>query len=321
MVVRQILRALMTKRTKEPDLHGILVIDKPPYITSHDVVGRVRRFTGIRRVGHAGTLDPFATGVVVVAVGRATRILQFVQDADKRYLAHVVLGAETDSADVDGKVIARGSGDAWPERQTVEEVLGRFIGETEQTPPIYSAIKVGGQPLYRQARAGNNVTVPPRTVQIFSIELVAYDPPDMVISVHCGKGTYIRSIARDIGAQLGTAAYCHGLRRTSTGTFCLEQSWTLDELAAVDAWEHWHEIALHPDWAIADMPAVILSNEQQTAWYHGQSFAVTGHWRGDERLVRVYGSSGDFVGVGRKTDSGSLKSTFVFNTGSESVQS
>ena len=311
----------MTKRSREPDLHGILVVDKPAYLTSHDVVGRVRRLTGIRRVGHAGTLDPFATGVVVVAVGRATRILQFVQDAEKRYLAHIALGAETDSADVDGSVIRRSNMHDWPDQTTVKNVLGQFIGETEQIPPIYSAIKVDGQPLYRQARAGKDVSAPPRNVQIYSIELVAYDPPDMVISVHCGKGTYIRSLARDIGVQLGTAAYCHGLRRTSAGPFCLGQAWTLDQLAGIDAWEHWHEIALHPDWAIADMQAVILSKEEQAAWYHGQSFTLPGSWRGDERLVRVYGSSGDFVGVGHETSDGRLRSTFVFNAGSEDEQS
>jgi tRNA pseudouridine55 synthase len=311
----------MTKRAKEPDLHGILVVDKPPYMTSHDVVGRVRRFTGIRRVGHAGTLDPFATGVVVVAVGRATRILQFVQDAEKHYLAHISLGAESDSADVDGSVIRRANMRDQPDRKAVEDVLRQFIGDTEQIPPAYSAIKVDGQPLYRQARAGKEVSAPPRRVQIFSIELVAYDPPDIVIRVHCGKGTYIRSLARDIGVQLGTAAYCHGLRRTSAGPFCLDQAWTLDGLAEIDAWEHWHDIAVHPDWAIAHMPAVILSKEEQTAWYHGQSFTVPGNWQGDERLVRVYGSSGDFVGVGREFSDGRLRSTFVFNTRSEDEQS
>lgn len=311
----------MTKRAKEPDLHGILVIDKPPYITSHDVVGRVRRLTGIRKVGHAGTLDPFATGVVVVAVGRATRILQFVQDADKRYLAHIVLGAETDSADVDGRVVIRGSAESWPEQETVEHVLQRFIGETEQIPPIYSAIKVGGQPLYRQARAGHDVSAPPRSVHIYSIELVSYDPPDLVINVHCGKGTYIRSLARDVGDELGTAAYCHGLRRLAAGSFCLAQAWELDELAEVDVWADWQQVALHPDTAVAELPATILSSAQQTAWYHGQSVAGGGGSQREDGLVRVYGSSGDFLGVGRVTCDGRLKSTYVFNVGSEEEQS
>ncbi len=310
----------MTTRAKESDLHGLLVIDKPPHITSHDVVARVRRLTGIRRVGHAGTLDPFATGVVVVAVGRATRILQYVQDADKTYLAHVVLGAETDSADVEGLVTARDLPDAWPDRKAVEHVLGQFVGETEQIPPIYSAIKVGGQPLYRQARAGKDVTAPPRRVQIHSIELVEYDPPDLIIRVHCGKGTYIRSLARDIGMNLGTRAYCHGLQRTAVGPFCLAQSWTLDALADINPREHWHEIALHPDSGIIGMPAVILSEPQQTAWYHGQSFTVSSNWSGDDRLVRVYGTSGDFLGVGLERSGGLLKSAFVFDVWSEGEQ-
>lgn len=310
----------MTKRGKEPDLHGILVIDKPPYITSHDVVSRVRRFTGIRRVGHAGTLDPFATGVVVVAVGRATRILQYVQAADKQYLAHIVLGAETDSADVDGKVIRRVYPANWPDRAAVEQVLDSFIGESEQIPPIYSAIKVGGQPLYRQARAGQDVTAPPRQVIIHSVHLIEYSPPDIVIDVRCGKGTYIRSLARDIGVHLGGAAYCHGLRRTATGSFSIDDAWTLDELESIDAWENWHEIAIHPDAAVAYMPAVMLSEGERIAWYHGQSFAVTNSGRRGESLARVYGPSGEFLGIAHQLDDGRLKCVFVFSVDSEGKQ-
>lgn len=311
----------MTKKTREPDLHGILVIDKPPHITSHDVVGRVRQMSAIRRVGHAGTLDPFATGVVVVAVGRATRVLQFVQHADKRYRAHIVLGAESDSADVDGKVVRRSVPATWPERSDVERILLSFVGVTEQIPPIFSAIKVGGQPLYRQARAGKDVTAPARDVHIHSIELVEYSPPDLVVDVHCGKGTYIRSLARDIGTALGSAAYCHGLRRTSAGPFSIHEAWTLDALAEIDYWENWHDIALHPDAALGDLPAVILSGEEQTAWYHGQSFSVAKRGRAFDDRIRVYGERGDFLGVGTHAQDGALKSSFVFNPGSEVEQS
>ena len=304
-------------RRSEPDLHGLIVVDKPPHHTSHDIVARIRRLTGIRRVGHAGTLDPFATGVVVVAVGRATRVLQFVQDTDKVYLAHVVLGAETDTADVEGNVLSRFTGVEWPSRLAVEKALGQFIGEVEQIPPVYSAIKVGGQPLYKQARAGIEVDVPVRTVQIHSIELVDYDPPDVVLLVRCGKGTYIRAVARDLGASLGTSGYCHGLRRIASGDFALDQAWTLDDLEIFDPRQHWHEIAVHPDFALHELPAIVLSGDQTQAWYHGQSFAVDYGGLGPGTRVRVYGSSGEFAGVAVMTEDAAVKPQFVFKTSGE----
>lgn len=299
-------------RSSEPDLHGLIVVDKPAHRTSHDVVARIRRWTGIRRVGHAGTLDPFATGVVVVAVGRATRVLQYVQDTDKVYLAHVVLGAETDTADVEGKVIARFDGDHWPARSSVEEAIRGFVGSVEQIPPAYSAIKVGGQPLYKQARAGVEVDVPVRTVLIRSIEVVEYDPPNLVVLVQCGKGTYIRAVARDLGAALGTCGYCHGLRRIATGAFALDQAWNLEVLEALDSRRHWHDIALHPDFALHTMPALILSGEQTSAWYHGQSFTVGQQGLHQGAQVRVYGRDGEFAGVGEIEDGAAVKPQLVF---------
>lgn len=300
-------------RSREPHLHGLLVVDKPPFLTSHDVVARIRRLTGIRRVGHAGTLDPFATGVVVVAVGRATRVLQYVENTDKRYVAHVVLGAETDSGDVDGVVIARETPDSWPTEEQIHNVVQNFIGEVEQVPPVYSAIKVGGQPLHRQVRAGKDVEAPVRLVTIYAIEVLTYNPPDLVLAIHCGKGTYIRALARDIGAQLATHGYCHALRRTATGRFCLEQAWPLDELMEMEAIDHWRDIALHPDFALADLPALLMSGEQRTAWYHGQSFAA-GSLRVDhQQPFRAYGPAGGFAGIGQTTDSGTVKPAFVFS--------
>ncbi|MDQ3548520.1 MAG: tRNA pseudouridine(55) synthase TruB, partial [Chloroflexota bacterium] len=244
-------------QSKLPDLNGLLVIDKPAGMTSHDVVGRVRRLVGMKRVGHGGTLDPFATGILVVAVGRATRMLQYVQDNQKGYRAHVVLGAATDTADVDGVVTQTGERDDWPDRAEVDRVVKTFVGEIEQVPPVYSAIKVGGRKLYEMARAGEHVDVPTRTVTIHAIEIVSCEPPDLVLDMRCGKGTYVRSIARDIGELLGTEAYCHGLRRTNSGPFCLADAWTLDDLAALDVRDEWPQVALHPDAALVDLSAVI----------------------------------------------------------------
>lgn len=305
-------------RRSEPDLHGLIVVDKPAHHTSHDVVARIRRWSGVRRVGHAGTLDPFATGVVVVAVGRATRVLQYAQNSDKRYLAHVVLGAETDSADVEGVVVRRSHTDTWPELSEVATALQQFIGTVEQVPPAFSAIKVDGQPLYKRARAGIEVEVPTRLVDIYSITITAYEPPDLVLDIHCGKGTYIRSIARDLGASLGTYAYCHGLRRTASGRLSVAQAWTLDELEERDPFEQWHDISLHPDFALHDSEATILSKAQLVAWYHGQSFALADVGAAEGGIRRVYGSNGDFAGVATTTDDGRLKPSFVFKVSDES---
>ncbi len=301
----------MARRT-EPHLHGLIVVDKPAGITSHDVVGRIRRFTGERRVGHAGTLDPFATGLVLVGVGRATRMLQYIQDSDKVYLAHIVLGAETDSCDVDGNVIERTIPERWPTREEVEAALAGMVGSITQIPPIYSAIKVDGQPLYRQARAGKDVTAPPRTVEIHAIELVAWEPPDLVVGIHCGKGTYIRSIARDLGTALGTFGYCHGLRRLAIGQFSTEQAWTLDSLAELDTYENWHEVALHPDMAVLNQPAVVLSEEQRKSWYFGQTVTIDVATDPAAPLLRVYEPAGHFTGLGEMTDEGTLRPVLVF---------
>jgi tRNA pseudouridine55 synthase len=301
-----------------PDLHGIIIVDKPPFLTSHDIVSRIRRLTGIKRVGHAGTLDPFATGVVVVAVGRATRLLQYVQDTDKHYLAHVVLGAETDSADVDGVVVARSEPDAWPDEADVRKVLETFVGEVEQVPPVYSAIKVDGQPLYRSARAGREVQAPVRRVTIRSIELVEYDPPDIVLSIHCGKGTYIRSISRDIGSALGTHGYCHSLRRLATGSFAIDQAWTIEELFELDPLQHWHRIAIHPDFAVLQLQAIVLSREQTVAWYHGQSFGIQAVALDRPENVRMYSQNGYFAGIGQVDPAGYVRPKLVFDVTEES---
>ena len=311
----------MPTRSDLPDLNGLLVIDKPAGMTSHDVVGRVRRMVGMKGVGHGGTLDPFATGVLVVAVGRATRVLQYVQDSQKGYRAHVVLSAATVTADVDGVLIETGERDDWPTADEVSAAVSTFVGEIEQTPPAYSAIKVGGRKLYELARAGEQVEVPTRRVTIHAIEIATYEPPDLVLDIHCGKGTYVRSIARDLGDMLGTAAYCHGLRRTNSGALCLAEAWRLDDLADRELRDEWPAIALHPDAALSDLPAVILGGADQQAWYHGRSVNLSGFAGPAGAIARTYGGDGRFLGVGTLTDDEWLKPTLVFPPEGEGDQS
>lgn len=211
-------------------MHGFLNIDKPAGITSHDVVARVRRLAGQRRVGHAGTLDPLATGVLVVALGGATRLIEYVQnETRKRYLAVVRLGVTTATDDAEGAPLAErpvpplAAGD-------IERTLAGFRGEIMQTPPAYSALHLQGHRLYDLARAGVVVDIPPRPVIIEQLHLVRWEPPLLTLDIACGKGTYIRSLARDIGAALGCGGHLAALRRTAVGPFRIEDAVALDLL-------------------------------------------------------------------------------------------
>src|SRR3989338_6197064 len=212
---------------------GILIINKPSGMTSHDVVDEVRRITGERRVGHAGTLDPFATGVLVIGVGRdATRTLGGLsRGAEKRYRAVVMLGAESDTDDRDGTVREREN--VVPvKRMDVQRALQRFIGRIQQTPPAYSAIKRAGVRAYERARRGERVELGPRTVTVHSITLEWFRWPLLAFDVTCSSGTYIRAIARDCGAALGTGGYLDALERTAVGLYSLQMAHTLEEIEA-----------------------------------------------------------------------------------------
>lgn len=299
-------------RSSGPALHGLLIIDKPVGWTSHDVVAKLRGLTGVRRIGHAGTLDPFATGVLPVAVGRATRLLQYLQAEDKHYLAVVALGTETDSGDLTGVPVNGVYDGSWPSQEAVETVLADFLGEIEQIPPAFSAIKVDGQPLYRKAHAGVAVDVPSRRVFIHQLRLLRYDPPYLLLHVHCGKGTYVRALARDIGRVLGCWGYCHALRRTAVGSFCLGDAWTLDALAELELPELWPQIAFHPDVGLLDRPAALLGEDDTAKWYHGRLVRPAATGALAEGIVRVYNVDGAFLGLGTLELDGALRPVLVF---------
>lgn len=204
-------------------LHGIVVVDKPAGCTSHDVVQRVRRALGQRSVGHAGTLDPLATGVLVVAVGEGTKLVSHLQSDDKRYDVTIALGTATDSLDADGTPTEKA---AVPplDRELVERALQRFIGRHAQRAPKLSAIKVGGKPLHRRTRQGEEVEAPLREVELHEASVVALTPGEIRLSVHCGKGFYVRSLARDLARALGTVGHVTSLRRTASGRFTIEEA-------------------------------------------------------------------------------------------------
>jgi tRNA pseudouridine55 synthase len=250
-------------------MDGILNLWKPLGMTSHDVVAAVRRLTGQRRIGHAGTLDPMAEGVLVVGLGQATRLLEYMVGGVKEYYARIHLGVATDTDDAEGAVVAATDTPAF-RRLTIERVLRSFVGRQEQMPPTYSALKIHGQPAYRLARAGATVERTARPVDIMDIQLLGWKRPHITCYVTCGKGTYIRSLARDVGERLGCGAHLCGLVRCRSGAFTLDEAVPLPLLEHALAEGYWNEL-LHPlDMAVEDLPAVIVAEADAARLRLGQ---------------------------------------------------
>ncbi len=216
-------------RSEAPGPAGFAVVDKPSGITSHDVVDAVRRWLGTRQVGHLGTLDPAATGVLPLAIREATKLVPFVEGGAKSYVGAIRLGVETDTLDADGQVLRRFEG-RFPEEAAVRRAMGALQGEIEQIPPMFSAVKRDGVPLHRLAREGRSVERAPKRVRIDRFELVKYLPPQIEIEVDCSAGTYVRALAADLGTALGCGAHLASLRRTRSGPFRIEQARALAEL-------------------------------------------------------------------------------------------
>lgn len=245
---------------------GILIINKPRGLTSHDVVNRVRRVTKIKQVGHAGTLDPMATGVLVICIGQATRISEYMMGHDKIYLARIRLGIETDTYDADGEVTAIHEVNV--SETELRTALKNFVGQIDQIPPMHSAIKQGGQKLYDLARQGIEVDRPARPITIFSIELLNYESPDVLIEVKCSAGTYIRSIAHDLGEHLNCGGHLIELQRTASGPYSIEHAIELETFLAEPNWlSHLHSI----DEALNDWPSTTLSENDCVRAVNGAS--------------------------------------------------
>ena len=278
----------------KPGLDGYLVVDKPAGWTSFDVVARVRRLLGERKIGHAGTLDPAATGVLPIAVGSARKTLEYLAGADKTYVAKITFGVETETDDAEGVVTAVDDASAL-NAAAVESVLAGFLGARSQIPPMYAAIKVGGRRLYELARRGETVERPPRPVVFHRLELLAWEPPTATLLVDCSKGTYVRALARDLGTALGPGAHLSGLVRTRTGPFRLEEAITLEALAALRLPEAWPEIVVRPDSPIQNLPALILNPHETRRWRQGSPIPAE-EAAGD---CRAYGDDGEWLGLGR----------------------
>lgn len=214
------------------ELDGVLLVDKPADHTSHDVIARLRGMLKMKRIGHAGTLDPMATGVLVVLLGKATRASQYLMSLDKEYVGTIKLGAVTNTQDAEGEVLETRPVPAYSSEQ-IRAAADSFIGDQYQTPPMFSAIKIDGVPLYKSARKGEEVEREPRFIRVSAFELPRVEVPEVDFVLRCTKGTYIRTIAHDFGQKLGCGAHLSALRRTGTGKFRIEQCLTLDEIKAL----------------------------------------------------------------------------------------
>ncbi|HEC62216.1 MAG TPA: tRNA pseudouridine(55) synthase TruB [bacterium] len=272
---------------------GVLVVDKPIGLTSHDVVQIIRRGTGIRRAGHTGTLDPRASGVLVVLVGPAVRLSEYVSASDKRYQATIRLGRSTDTYDSEGTI----TGTAPLQDITEEgfnEILQTFIGEIEQVPPPYSAIKVKGRRAYNMARKGEKVELEPRKISVYSLELLEWAPPEVVIDVFCSSGTYVRSLANDLGDELGCGAYLIGLRRTKSGRFTLRDAIPLRRLQeAFDAGD-WYMNLIPAAEALSDWPLIELNGDEVELVRHGHRVPAES---GSQGWARGVSQQGDLVAL------------------------
>lgn len=277
---------------------GIVNVLKPPGMTSHDVVSFCRRVYGLKKVGHAGTLDPAAAGVLPVFIGPATRLIEFTADADKAYRVELTFGYATDSGDDTGEIIAAAPDCQPPPPEKAAALLASFAGAGTQTPPMHSAIKVGGRKLYELARAGITVERAQRPIFISDIALIRADGPTLLFDVTCSKGTYIRSLCADIGTKAGCPAVMSFLVRTRVGAFDLGAAKALEEIAAAP-----EACLLSGDTALGHLPRAVLGTDEARAFGHGQAVASPSSSNGP---VAVYDTAGRLIGIARQEPASTL---------------
>ena len=265
-------RRSSSKRKDRPGPSGFLVVDKPMGWTSHEVVQAARRWFKIRKVGHLGTLDPLATGLLPLAIREATKLAPFVSQGARVYVGSIRLGVATDTYDAEGRVLHRHDGPL-PSEQVVREALAKFLGETMQVPPMFSSVKKDGVPLYRLARRGEEVERTPRPIRIDSLEVGGYEPPEIGIEVTCSPGTYVRTLASDLGERLGCGAHLSGLRRTASGPFALDQAASVEDLEALAEQGGCEKRLIAPE-RILGLPLVKLQVAQARLVSHGGDIPV-----------------------------------------------
>ena len=291
--------------------NGILVIDKSAGWTSQDVAAKLRGVFHERRVGHGGTLDPMATGVLPVFIGRATRAAEFLESAEKEYVAGLRLGVVTDTQDTSGTVLETNS--VCVTRAQLEAALRQFLGPIEQIPPMYSAIKINGQKLYELARRGQEVARKPRSITIHALELLEGEGADWTVRVRCSKGTYVRTLCHDLGRALGCGACMSSLRRTRAGSFTLAQAVTMQQVLDFAAGQDPQQLLMPVDAVFAAHPPLIVTLGQAAKLKNG---AQVKDWQFQPGTYRVYAEDGEFLLLGR-VEGGvltTIKSFFEVNT-------
>ncbi|MBZ0186769.1 MAG: tRNA pseudouridine(55) synthase TruB [Candidatus Obscuribacterales bacterium] len=295
---------------------GFLNVIKPTGITSHDLISKIRKLAGIKKVGHAGTLDPLAQGVMVVALGSATRLIQYVP-GDKTYLADMLLGLRTDTDDTQGKTLEKVDDLSHLSVEQIERSLLRFSGKQQQIPPIYSAIKQGGMKMYELARRGEAPSeLKARSVEIYSIDPISIEPPSVSVRVRCSKGTYIRSIARDLGAQLGVGGCLAGLVREQSGLFRIDASHTLASLTELKEQGKLDEALIDPHKAIG-LPLFTIDLETARKLAHGQSVSALPEAKDYELFMVGMKGSPVAIALMKRQEDGSLRPEVVLRHAAE----
>jgi len=280
-------------------MDAVINLDKPPGMTSFAAVARVRRLSGTRRVGHTGTLDPTATGVLPLCLGRATRFSRYLVATSKTYRATVTLGASTTSYDAEGEIVSRGD-TGGVTREAIEAGLVGFRGSILQTPPMHSALKHEGQPLYRLARQGITVPREPRRIEVSRLELTAWQPPDITLEIDCGKGFYVRSLAHDLGQVLGCGGFLSGLTRLRVGHLHLADACSLEALEDAAATGNFEGLTLPVEALVAGLTALVLDDARARSLAQGNRVGLnTGEAAPEDSPYRVYNTTGKFIGVAR----------------------
>lgn len=286
-------------------MNGIILVDKPQDWTSHDVVAKLRGVLHERRIGHSGTLDPLATGLLVVFVGRATRAVEFAEADSKEYITGLHLGVSTDTQDITGNIVA--SSGALPDEAALREALGRFIGDIEQIPPMYSAIKIGGKKLYELARRGESVERAPRKITVSAIDIAGRDGDDYILNISCSKGTYVRTLCSDIGEALGCGACMSSLRRTRAGVFSVDDAHSLADIEAAAREGRLSDIILPVDTLFASFPKLTVSQSAAKRLKNGNIIKISA----EDGEYRVYSDPEEFLLLGR-VEGGKLKTIKSF---------
>lgn len=276
------------------DINGIIVINKPKEYTSHDVVAKVKKILNIKKVGHTGTLDPNATGVLPLLLNTGTKLSKYLIEHDKEYEVMLELGIKTDTADIEGNVIKKEEVN-WEKLNDIEETLNTFLGEQTQIPPIYSAIKVNGKKMYEYARSGQNINIEPRNIQIYKIELQKIDKQKNEINfrVHCSKGTYIRSLCEDIAQRLGTIGYMKELKRTKVGNFTISEAVKIEEIEN-NKEQIIKEKLISIEKFFESKESIKLNKKQLDKFLNGVKIRIDKQ----EDICRIYNENNEFIGIG-----------------------